>query len=59
MKDLIEHRPVPVTNVKIEGKEYECKHGSVYLPERYPQFNPVDEPIEEKEVVKKKATKKK
>ncbi|MCP4988488.1 MAG: hypothetical protein GY928_21290 [Colwellia sp.] len=54
MKDLIEHRPIPKTNVKIEGKEYECKHGSVYLPERYEQFNPVDEPIEEKPIKKTK-----
>ncbi len=54
MKDLIEHRPIPKTNVKIEGKEYECKHGSVYLPERFEQFNPVDEPIEEKPIKKTK-----
>ncbi len=41
---MIEHKPNPVTNVKLEGKVY--KHdtkGRVWLPERFQQFNPVEE----------------
>ncbi len=48
MKDLIEHRPNPKTNVTIgEGEnkvEYKCNaQGRLWLPERFKQFNPVEE----------------
>ncbi len=57
MKELIKH--LHTGQVKIGNELYKPNSkGEIYLPERFEQFNPVDEPIEEKKVVKKKATKK-
>jgi len=41
---MYKHKPIPVTNVKIGDKVYNCNaQGIVELPERYEQFNPIEE----------------
>ncbi len=50
MKDLIEHRPIPETNVNLDNVVYKCENGSVFLPIGLKQFNPVK--IEKKKKVK-------
>lgn len=47
---MIKHKPIPKTDVKIDGKVYKCNaHGIVELPKEYKQFNPIKE---KKKVVK-------
>ena len=51
---MIKHKPIPKTDVTIDGELYKCNvHGIVELPKVYKQFNP----IEEVKTKKKKATK--
>jgi len=41
---MYKHKPIPVTNVKIGDKVYNCNaQGIVELPEIYKQFNPIEE----------------
>jgi hypothetical protein len=41
---MYKHKPIPVTNVKIGEVVYNCNaQGIVELPERYEQFNPIEE----------------
>ena len=42
---MYEHKPSPITDVRIGKETYKCNvHGVVMLPEIYPQFNPVEKP---------------
>ncbi len=53
MKELIKH--LHTGQVSIGNDLYKPNSkGEIYLPERYEQFNPVDEPIEEKPIKKTK-----
>ena len=52
---MYKHKPIPMTNVKIGDKVYNCNaQGIVELPERYEQFNPMEELtiVKKKKVVK-------
>lgn len=48
---MIKHKPVPKTDVTIEGKRYKCNaQGIVELPTEYKQFNPIEKPKAKKKV---------
>lgn len=49
---MIKHKPIPKTDVKIDGKIYKCNtFGVVELPEAYKQFNPIIE-LKKKKAIK-------
>lgn len=50
---MIKHKPKPKCNVVIGNKTYKANgQGIVELPDRYEQFNPIEEPKKKKKVVK-------
>lgn len=39
---MIKHKPIPKTDVKIDGIVYKCNNqGILELPNEYKQFNPI------------------